>query len=187
MTVISHAKEFTTLDRKPDVRAATPGEFLRQRLADAAQRLSLAGEVAAHVELANEALHRLIYFVYEADTDGGPANICPVTFRFLRPAPWGSKGWKHWGLRKWEAGCLRAILLDRQAGARRTPPLFVMDGEARTWHLNYHEYNDIAHALSYLKKFPITLAEWRLYANKYRAGVTARRRGYSASGEQRAQ
>lgn len=56
---------------------------------------------------------------YEADTDGAPCNVDRVTFRLLRPAPWGSDGWKAWGLRHWEAGTLRQIMLNRQEGHRR--------------------------------------------------------------------
>jgi hypothetical protein len=86
--------------RKPDVRNATPGEYIKQRIAQAAHQLSLAGVAAAHVELCNEALSGVIVLAYEADTDGLPCNVDRVTFRLLRPAPWGSKGWKRWGLRR---------------------------------------------------------------------------------------
>lgn len=171
-----------TLQRKPEIRSASPGQYVKQRIAEAASRLSRAGQMAAHVELCNEALHHLVHLAYQADDDHLPANVDRVDFRLLIPCPWGAKGWRQWGLRKWEGAILRHIMLNRQAGHRQAIPLFVHDHEAKTWHLNYHDYNDIALASAYLKRHPVTLSEWRLYAEQYRERVATRRRQYPRRG-----
>src|SRR5262245_11728610 len=103
------------MQRKGDVRLSSPREFVKQRIAESADKLSKAGQMAARVELMNEALHHLVHLCYQSDTDGEVANVDRVTLRLLIPAPWGSSGWKTWGLRAWEGETLRRILLARQA------------------------------------------------------------------------
>ena len=101
-------------DRKADIRAAGPGPYVRSRIAEAADALSLKGTMAGRVELANESLSKLVVLVYEADTDRKANNVDLVSLRILIPLPWGSMGWRHWGLRAHEANVLRAIMLGRQ-------------------------------------------------------------------------
>jgi hypothetical protein len=151
------------LATKIDIRKADPRAYIQNRMGENAAHLSRAGEQAARVERANEALCRLVELLYQADTDGTPANIDPVTHRILIPAPWGSRGWRAWGLRHWEAGRLRAILIRRctarQQGQRA--PLFDFNSQANTWHLSLADYPVIESALFYLERKPITLAEWK--------------------------
>jgi hypothetical protein len=174
------AEPLATLAGKPEVRSARPGEYVKQRIAEAAHQLSRAGAMAARCELVNEALHRLVHLLYEADTDGGPANVDRVTLRLLPPAPWGSAGWRRWGLRAWEAETLRHILRERQATFKpgKLPPLFVYDHDLRYWTLNAHDYPTIEAAEKWLKQCPVTLAEWRQYAERYRDTEATLRRQY---------
>lgn len=148
------------VERVADIRHAKPSTSTRQRVQEAAQELSRAGDMQARVELANEALAAFVAILYEADTDQRAANIDPVTWRLLVPAPWGSGGWRRWGLRNWEAKTLRKILQIR-CEARRHPSLFDYNDEALTWHLCADTYPTLADALGYLKAHPVTLAEWR--------------------------
>ena len=129
-------------DRKETIRQARPAGYVRQRLADAAEQLNLAGRLAERVELVNEVLCSLATLLYLPDSDGRPANVDSVTFRLLVPAPWGSRGWRRWGLRAHEAETLRCVLLDRQRSYRtgQRPPLFTYDADSRSWYLNVGDY-----------------------------------------------
>jgi hypothetical protein len=151
----------TIIDRKNEVRQLpAPAQYVKQRIAQAAQELSKAGDMALHVELANESLCNFVVMLYQWDQDGVWPNIDNVTHRLRVPAPWGSLGWKKWGLRKWEALILRRILMGRVGKARHTP-LFDYNSDTRTWHLNLTNYATLDRANAYLKHCSVSLAEWR--------------------------
>ena len=164
-------------DRKNDIRGAGPGAYVKQRIADAADALSLAGTLAARVELCNEALSRLIVLAYEPDTDGRAANVDTTTHRIMIPLPWGSSGWKKWGLRYHEALVMRAIMLSRQ-GVKPggVVPIFVYDAGARTWHLNVMDYRNLDAGLAWLQASQITLTEWRRHLRQWRDGAATTKR-----------
>lgn len=154
------------IDRKTEIRnLAQPATNVRQRIAQAAQDLSRAGTMAAHCEVANEALLALVNILYQRDEDKCPANVDRVTGRLLVPAPWGAAGWKRWGLRKWEAEVLRRILRERVEAQRR--PLFDYSETHRYWLLNMNTYNSLRLALAYLQAEPIGLVEWRTCTDAY--------------------
>ena len=151
------------VERVADIRHARPSANVRQRVQEAADALSRAGDIQMRVELANEALTAFTAILYQADSDGVPANIDPVTWRLLVPAPWGRGGWQHWGLRSWEAQVLGKILRIR-CDSRKHVNLFDYNEISRTWHLNLSDYGAIDQAMAYLKAQPITLEEWRKHA-----------------------
>jgi hypothetical protein len=93
------------------------------------------------------------------------ANVDTRTGRLLVPAPWGSLGWKRWGLRKWESETLRAILMARVEDRSR-PCLFDYNTESRTWHLNTSDYSTLQAATFYLERGAIRLNEWRKCTEK---------------------
>jgi hypothetical protein len=160
-------------DRKQMLRmAANPPAAVRQRIQSAADELNRAGAMAARVELVNEALCKFATMLYEKDSDGAFANIDSPTGRLLVCAPWGSAGWRVWGLRNWEARVLRAALLSRL----QAKPLPLFDYGQKSWYLNRGHYRSLGMACAYLEVAPITLAEWRKYAKKYLEGETARKR-----------
>jgi hypothetical protein len=155
-------------DRKPEIRGSKPREYVVQRLADSAAQLSRAGVMQARVELVNEALCRLTALLYETDSDGVLCNLDRLTYRLRIAAPWGDRGYKVWGLRRWEARILSAILRDRQAAFRPNagrPPLFVYDPATRYWSLNIGDYESLQAAQWYLQKGAVSLKEWRRYAD----------------------
>lgn len=156
-----------TVERIADIRHAKPSAATRQRVQEAAQELSRAGDMQLRVELANEALAALVALLYQADSDGQPANIDPVTWRVLLPCPWGSSGWRQWGLRSYEAEVLRYVLRVR-SDARRHVNLFDYNEQSRTWHVNIADYPTAKDALQYLKQQPVTLREWRQQSAAYR-------------------
>ena len=166
-------------DRKNDIRAAGPGAYFRSRIAEAADALSLAGSMASRVELCNEALSRLVVLAYEPDTDGRAANVDTTTHRILIPLPWGSSGWRAWGLRYHEALVMRAIMLGRQ-GVKPggVVPLFVYDAAPRTWHLNVQDYRGLDAGLAWLQASQITLSEWRRYLRQYRNDAATGQKSY---------
>lgn len=128
------------VDRKHDLRTLPePAQHVKQRMAQAAEELSRAGDVAMHTEIANEALCRFTAMLYQRDTDGVFANVDARTGRLLVPAPWGDAGWQKWGVRHWEAIVLRAVLMARVVDHKR-PALFDYSATARTWFLNVGDY-----------------------------------------------
>ena len=164
-------------DRKNEIRGAGPGHYVKQRIADAADALSRAGTMAARVELCNESLSKLVVLAYEPDTDGRAANVDTTTHRILIPLPWGSSGWKRWGLRYHEALVMRAIMLGRQTvKPGRVVPLFVYDEAARTWHLNAMDYRNLDAGMSWLQASQITLTEWRRHLRQWRDGAKTTKR-----------
>lgn len=158
--------ELTELvDRVQEIRAKGPGRFAKERIAEAAESISKAGDHQLRVELVNEALCALVVILYEADGDGRLANIDKTTWRILTPVPWGDSGWRKWGLRNWEARALRNILRIR-SDMRKHISLFDYSEEGRTWHVNRGDFPTVESALAYLKARPITLTEWRPHADR---------------------
>jgi len=155
---------------------AGPSAVIKQRIADAAENLSLAGHMQAHLEVMTEALMKLIEILYQVDVDGQPANYDVRTGRIFIPLPWGRAGWKHWGVRYWESECLKRILLDRVNYKRRRPPLFDYSAYSGRWHLNTTDYPTLQLALQWVQKEGPTLAEWRTVVGEYRERAQARMR-----------
>ena len=117
---------FKLLNRAKAIGDQRPAFDPKQRMATAAAELNLAGTLQAQLGVCEAALRALIAVLYATDGDDQPANIDAVTGRILIPLPWGNQGWKRWGLRKWEAACLRKLMLER-AQLRRPLPLFCFD------------------------------------------------------------
>ena len=157
----------TLFERAVEIRQVIPTASIKQRLANAAQELSLAGSNQARVELLNESVMALTKVLYDAEPDGALANIDARTHRLLIPAPWGRAGWKRWGLRAWEAEVMRQILIVR-GQMERVKPLFDYNEESRTWHLNLGSYPRLDMAMMHWKSNQITLREWRLHADASR-------------------
>lgn len=160
-------------ERTTEIRAATPSTSVRQRLAEVATDISKAGDNQARVELLNEALLAVTKLCYEVDADNYPANIDSRTHRLLIPAPWGKSGWRKWQLREWEATILRKILIMR-GEMRRVAPVFDYNNEMNQWYLNASAYPRLDSAFAYWKANPITLRDFRLFADIYRQEAQAR-------------
>lgn len=168
------------IERKNVIRIANqPATYVKQRIAEAAKGLSLAGSAQVRCELVNESLCKLTTVLYEQDGDGTLANVEVVTERILIPVPWGSSGWKLWGLRYWEARTLAKILRVRVENRRKLPVLFDYSAESRNWYINVDTYPTVDAALVYLQKHPVSLHEWKTYSQAYkeyrREVVTAHR------------
>lgn len=155
-------------NRAYDVGRASPELNPKQRLAAAAQSLSLAGDMQAHLDVAEASIVALIDVLYAVDADQRPANVDAVTGRILIPLPWGSSGWRHWGLRKWESECLRKIMVERSK-VRKPAPLFCFDHGSRQWFADMELYPTAEDALGWLKDKGPTLGEWRQAVDDYRA------------------
>lgn len=161
------------VDRKNEIRSmAQPAGMVKQRIAQAAQDLNRAGSLALHVEIANEAITRFTFMLYHRDQDNGWANIDGRTYRIFPPAPWGSGGWRKWGLRNWESRIFSAVMLERVRDSRR-PCLFDYNTTTKKWYLNVADYPAIEAAQHYLQRSPITLAEWRKHDNIRRQAKNA--------------
>lgn len=152
------------LDRIQEVRfTESPSAYIKARIAQAAKELSLAGDMALHVAIANEALCKVTALLYETAGDNWLCNVDSVTSRILVVVPWGSKGFASWGLRKWESDVLRSILIARSGQREPRPALFDYSPELRTWFLATDSYGNLALAQRFLAKEPVTVDLWRAH------------------------
>jgi hypothetical protein len=166
-------------DRTVAIRQTSPSTAIKQRMTETAQSISKAGDNQARVELLNEAVLALTTALYVME-GGRPVNIDHRTHRIVIAKPWGSAGWKKWGLRYWEGAILRKILIVR-CEMKRVPPLFDF-GETNQWYLNAYDYPRLELALGYWKANPIRLSDWHLFADAYREEAQQRMERRRASG-----
>ena len=158
--------ELTTLiERTQQIREALPLPSVKQRLANAAQELSLAGCNQARVEVLQESVLHFTATLYAADQSGRLENVDHKTQRILIAKPWGKGGWKRWQMKDWEATILRKTLIVR-CQMQRVRPLFDFGGGQ--WFLNLADYGRLDLALMYWKTNPITLKDWHLHADLMR-------------------
>jgi hypothetical protein len=171
--MVSNMELTELIDRVQELRAKGPARFGRERIAEAADAINRAGDMQLRVELANEALAALCVVLYQADADGRTPNLDRLTWRLLVPAPWGRGGWKRWGLRAWEADCLRGILMIRCEMIRHQN-LFDYNAAGQTWHIDLKTFPTLETAMQYLKRYPITLDEWRKRSEPAKVAARAR-------------
>lgn len=144
------------IERKHEIRAAPPPPgFVAGRIGKAAEAISRKGTLAARVELANEALSKATVMLYEEEA-GRRCNV-DATGIILIPLPWGSNGWRAWGLRYHEARTLRVIMA---APKPNRPPLYLYDEKARRWSLNVADYPVLPAAMFWVERNQITLNRW---------------------------
>ena len=154
------------LARSEQVQSARPAPAVEQRkgvLAAAAITLNRRGLAAAKTELANAALLELAKLLYAGDDDGAPIHFDPATLRVLVPLPWGSNGYRAWGLRASEGRALRWVMLNRTICTDPAPWLDY-DPEGRAWVINGRAYSRLGLAVAYLQTYPVTVQEWRAAA-----------------------
>lgn len=157
-----------TTDRKPTIRAAQPAAHTPSRLAAIASELTLRGQAMSRAELLCEAMSAAALLCYELDTDGSWANL-DVDGRCLRPMPWGSIGHRLWGLRRTERDVLNAVLRDWAEPKRGEPlPLWVWDGEIRSWVVNLGDYGSFDAAKAFLAHRSVTSRLYKRYAARLR-------------------
>lgn len=151
------------VERKSGVLAAEPQRFTPLR--QAAESLSRAALFRAHAEVLNEAVARCTVLLYEQDAAGRWINV-DRTGQILIGLPWGRAGQREWGLRRSEADTLRAILYawQRRHDAGRDAALFLYGQAERRWWLNLTDYPDQASGLAWVQRHPVTVAQWRAYA-----------------------
>jgi hypothetical protein len=121
-------------------------------------KVSRAGELAARVELVNEALMKFVAILYENEGDDYP-NI-DIDGAIRVPVPWGSNGWKAWGLRYHEGRTLNNIL--RAITDEKRPRLFVYNEDTRRWFVNLSDYSALPAAMFWVQRNVITINKWRL-------------------------
>lgn len=173
--------ELTNLFNRANTIASAPDHTIRQRLADNAAVLNLAGHMQAHLDACKAAIVALINVIYDIDADGIPANYDPLTGRIYLPVPWGESGWRKWGsIRRWEALALRRLLIERAQSKRRLAPLFDYNADSRIWHLNYTDYPTPEAALGWLRSDGPTLTEWRTLITDSREQAAERMRKHRA-------
>lgn len=146
----------------------------KQRIAQAAESLNQAGGLQAQLGVCEAALVALVNVLYATDADQRPANHDEKTGRILVPLPWGSSGWKHWGLRRMEADCLRRLMIGR-SGQRKPPCLFFYAVDSHQWYVDYENYPTTDDALRWVRDFGPQLSEWRVVVEAHRLAEAARR------------
>lgn len=145
-----------------------PAAYVKQRIQELVTTSSYAGIAQAQIMVLTEALLRTTELLYQADEDNVPANIDRYTFKILRPLPWGSEGWKLWGMRQLEATVLRKMLMDRSGRTVPRKALYIYVKEELHWYLNVVCYQSYEAALEFLQLEPISLKKWRDYAGTVR-------------------
>lgn len=148
------------IERKALIRTeATAKKFILDRIEEAAVKFSEVVDIKMRVELANEILCRFVEKIYTRDA-GAWVYLDNVTYRIITAKPWGSSGWKYYGLRQWEARVLGKVLLIR-ATEQQPTVLFDYNFELHDWYLNLASFRAKESAMGYLNAKPITVAEWR--------------------------
>lgn len=160
-------------ERAVDVGQRQPTVNPQKRMAQRAEGLSRAGTMQAHLDVCVAAMVALTNVLYAIDADSRHANIDEVTGRILIPLPWGSTGYRHWGLRKWEGYCLRKVLI---AKCSRGVVLFGFDGETNQWYVDMEQFPTANSALLWIHQHGPTLHEWRPIVSEYRAREQERMR-----------
>ena len=167
-------------ERAIEVGQTVPTVNPRQRMSERAEELNRTGLMQSQLDVCVAAMVALVNALYQADADGIPANVDCVTGRILPPVPWGSRGYRRWKLRQWEATCLRRILIEQ--GKQRRVVLFDYNSETRQWYIDMNQFPTMGSALLWLKDNQPTLEEWRTVVTAYRereqARVGRRRHGY---------
>ena len=158
-------------ERAQTIGNAAPIVVSRKRLAVDAEYLSQSGDLQARLDVCISAMAGLIKVLYTTDADDLLIHV-DVTDRIMIPVPWGSSGWRAWGLRKWEAGLLRAVLIGRCQ--RKGDVLFGYD--RNQWYLDTEQFPTMETALQWLKRHGPTLREWRAVVEPYRERHQARMR-----------
>jgi hypothetical protein len=154
------------LERASGVLTGNPSPNTRARLQAKAERISRAGDLKAHLAVIESALMKAINILYESDTDGHPANY-DYNGQVLIALPFTYSGWKLYGLRNWEADCLRRVMLERLKRTEGYIPLFDYAPATRRWYLRIDAYKTEAHALQWLKVDPVTVTEWRAALQRF--------------------
>lgn len=152
-----------TLARMEETRQAHPAPFSPARaVAVAGTELTRRGLAALAVEHLTAAVFRLLELAFEGDTDARLCNTDPHDGRLLVPAPWGSAGYKRYGLRRREGEVLRLFLLERMTPKPGSAvPLFLYDHERRAWYLNLNDYPTRAAAGEYWRHAGLTVRAYR--------------------------
>ena len=148
------------LERGAEILTGNVSPRTRARMKARAEEISRVGDLAAHAATVEAALMKAIQIVYEADTDGLPANFDLHTGQIWIALPWTKTGWKLYGLRDWESDLLRWILLRRLTNGA-IESLFDYNQSARRWVLRSDIYPSKERALAWLKADPVTVHEWR--------------------------
>lgn len=155
-----------TLERMESTRTTQPSIFTPARaIAAAGDELTRRGLAALAVEHLTTALYRLVELAFELDHDNRLCNVDAVDGRLLIPVPWGSAGYKRYGLRRREAEVLRLYLFDAMTPRPGKPvPLFQFD--RRAWYVNLVDYPTQADAAGYLAKAGLTVRAYKLYLRR---------------------
>lgn len=152
-----------TLERVSELRnAETPGTYIKQRMAVAAESLSNAARIQGTIEAVNEALYKVAALCYET-VEGQKVNVDSRTYRLLVPLPWGDSGYVKWGMRAVEARILRSVLMTRANSDQSA----LFDYADRRWFLNAAMYKNSQAALTYLRENPISGREWIRHSNAW--------------------
>lgn len=124
-------------------------ESLVKRLVQkTSDQIDRSNETALTVNKFNECLLKIIDLIFK-QTDNQYVNIDYVTHKILIPLPWGSNGYKVWGLRQYESEIFRKIMLAISEGKRRDKIMFFYSKESRCWFFNLEKFSTLEVAITY--------------------------------------
>jgi len=132
----------------------------RKAVSRTAEGIDRSSDLQAYVEKVKASMLKFMPWLYEKNIIDYPANFDRHTGQILIPVPWGKNGYQVWGLRSWEAECLRKVLLDRCSKRGGVPELFDYSNYTRRWYVQASDYPTLEHALHWLKECGPNAHEW---------------------------
>lgn len=143
----------------------------RQRMVAKAEALNIASDLQARLDICIAAMANLVKVLYTVDADGCYVYV-DSNHRILVPLPWGSSGWRKWGLRKWEAEMLRKLLIRRC----EKPGMVLFGYDRQQWYLDTEAFPTMNEALLWIQRRGPTLREWRAIVEPHRTRNAERMR-----------
>ena len=152
-------------EHKDEILTAKVLRKARGRAADVSASLTRTGAAQATAELLNEAVFKLIGYIYEEDADGVRANV-GVDGRIEIPCPWGSVGRPRYALRRTEGDTLRRYVQWLETQRRPAVRLFYFEEETGRWYLDCWTYPTKADALAYWRLVSVNASIWRRFSTQ---------------------
>lgn len=155
-----------TLDRTLDIRVSSiPNSTKGRNMSLTEGIFDKSGWCSATVGLFNECLLKVSGVLYKKDTLY--INLDNITNRVLIPLPWGSTGYKNYGIRANECDVFRRIMIAKSLSKRKRP-LFDYSEVNRSWYFNVLDYPTIEEGFRYLKINEVTVSDYLLHYKAYK-------------------
>lgn len=96
----------------------------------------------------------LVDYLYQGDGSVSPFEVDPTTNRIVTALPWGSDGYRAWGLSRSTRDAFNAHM---RARSDEVHPLFRFDTLSAKWLLNVADFPMVESALAHVAADPVTM------------------------------